>query len=236
MPRGKANGGSGEAFNDQGAAPPKTNVSPAIIAQALAEMLGFDTRMASLAGLKGAAINRYEAQGVDRELLAALNKLGRKDPDEARAYIEGLTEYAVAAEVIRVADAEWTKSVRQSDMFTAAGGEAADELRRARAHKQGFQAGKQGHLLEGNPYGSKPGSPEFVGWRDGHGEGIGLRKIIKPGTENVTKAAGAPRPRGRPKKNQEAATEGTQLDKDTAAYRAKGTAGLDDPPPTETLQ
>lgn len=220
----------GESFNDQGADQPKTdNVPPALIAKALTDMLDFDTQIASLAGRKGAAINRYEKQGVDRELLAALNKLGRKKQDEALAYIMGITQYAIAAEVIPPpADDRWTMSVRQVDLFVPAAGDAADELRMARARKQGWQAGKKGHALESNPYSSKPGSPEFVGWRDGHGDGIALRTELKPGSENVQQATGNPKPRGRPRKEQPAVDTRTQLEKDTDAFRTKGSASAPD--------
>lgn len=239
MPRGKkaANVSAGQpttAFTDTSAEPPKTNVPPALIAKALKDMLDFDTEIASLAGLKGAAIKRYEEQGVDRELLAALNRLGRKKQDEAMAYITGLTQYAVAAEVLPPrADDRWTMSVQQADMFVPASGDVADELRMARAKRQGWQAGKKGHALESNPYSASPGSPEFVGWRDGHGEGTKLRAQIKPGSENVTQATGKPTRRAR---RSEAAdtppAEKTQKEKDDDAYRAKGTANLHDGPIT----
>lgn len=237
MPRGKKNGSAevqpSEAtprFTDVSAELPQTNVPPSLIAKALTEMLDFDTRIASLAGLKGAAINRYEEQGVDRELLAALNRLGRKKQDEAMAYITGLTQYAVAAEVIPPqADDRWTMSVKQAEMFVPATGEVADELRMARSRKEGWQAGKKGHALESNPYANKPGSPEFVGWRDGHGDGIKLRAQIKPGSENVTQATGAPRKRRGSTAEPEPET---QLEKDTADYRAKGVGNVVDGPAT----
>jgi ribosome modulation factor len=217
-----------ESFNDQGADPPQSNVPPALIAKALTDMLDFDTRIASLAGLKGAAINRYEQQGVDRELLAATVKLGRKDLDKAMAFIMGLTQYAVAGELIPPrADDRWTMSVQQAEMFTPATGDVADELRMARARKQGWQAGKKGHALESNPYSSKPGSPEFVGWRDGHGDGIALRSELKPGSENVQQATGTPKPRGRPRKEQPPVDSRTQLEKDTDAFR-QGSASAPD--------
>lgn len=224
-------------FTDTSIPEPKPNVNPALIAKALTEMLDFDTRMASIAGMKGASIRRYEVQGVDRELLAALNKLARKDKNEAQAYLSGLARYAVAADVVRLADADWARSVKQSDMFAPAYGEDAENLRFARAKKQGFFAGKKGHALESNPY-SKVGSPEFSGWRDGHGGGLELRKAIKPGSENVQKGAAVAQPRAASrKKAAEAAEEGSQLDKDTAAYRAKGTSNLADlPTATDTRQ
>lgn len=218
----------GESFNDQGADPPRNNVPPALIAKALTDMLDFDTRIASLAGLKGAAINRYEQRGVDRELLAATVKLGRKDLDKAMAFIMGLTQYAVAGELIPPrADDRWTMSVQQAEMFTPATGDVADELRMARARKQGWQAGKKGHALESNPYSSKPGSPEFVGWRDGHGDGTALRTELKPGSENVQQASDTPKPRGRPRKEQPPVDERTQLEKDTDAFR-QGSASAPD--------
>lgn len=149
------------------------NVSADLIAEALETMLDFDSQMASVAGRKGAAIARYCEQGIDRELLAALNKIGRKDQAEARMYIEGLTRYAVAAEVVPpLADAEWTLTVKQTGFeFDVAQGNALDNLREQRAVTQGFGAGKRGWSLNTNPYTSKPGSIEFVAWRDGHGNG-----------------------------------------------------------------
>ena len=174
----------------------KSNVPAALIAEALTELMNYDTQMASIAGRKGAAISRYEAQGVDRELLAGLNKLARKDPDEALAYIHGLTQYATAAEVIPPpADDTWTMSVKQADLdFTAASGEVAERLRMARAQKQGFSAGKRGFNTASNPYQSNPGSPEFVGWLEGHAEGWKLKKT-KPTAENVETGTATPGPR-----------------------------------------
>ena len=180
------------------AAPPSTpNVGPNLIAQALTEITGFDSEMASIAGKKGAAISRYEAQGVDRELLRALGALARKDKDAAAKYIAGLTGYAVAAKVIAIADETWTKSVKQAEMFQPATGESADKLATARAHKQGYKAGLKGHSFDSTPYAA--GSPEYVGWRNGCQEGLEIRALKKPGSENVTPisaARGARRQRG----------------------------------------
>lgn len=220
------------SFTDVGAEPPKTNVPPALIAKALTDMLGFDTQMASIAGLKGASINRYEEQGIDREILAGLVRLSRKGKqDEAMAYIMALTQYAVAAEVIPPrADDRWTMSVQQSDMFVPVSGRDADELRMAKARRQGWQSGRKGHALESNPYRANPGSPEFVGWRDGYGEGTKLRAQIKPGSENVTQATGTPK-----RRNGRAAAEPTpktQLEKDEAAFRGKGVGNVVDGPAT----
>lgn len=225
-----------QQFNDQGTPPPKTNVPPSVIAQALTEMLEFDRQMASIAGLKGAAINRYEAQGIDRELLAGLNKLARKEPDQAIAYITGLTQYATAAEVIPPpADDKWVTSVKQAELFQPATGEIAENLRMARAKRQGIQAGKKGHLLDSNPYRAKPGSPEFVGWRDGHGEGLELRKQIKPGSENVQQAPdGEGARRGRRATGSDEPAK-TQLQKDEETYRAKAGGDLRDMPPASEL-
>lgn len=219
------------SFTDVGAEPPKTNVPPALVAKALKDMLDFDTRIASLAGLKGASIKRFEEQGLDREWLAALVKLARKGTQaEAMDYIMGLTQYAVASEVIPPrADDRWTMSVQQADMFVPASGDIADELRMARARRQGWQAGKKGHALESNPYTANPGSPEFVGWRDGQGEGAILRAQIKPGSENIAQATGNPKRRTR--RAAEPAPK-TQLEKDEAAFRGKGVGNMVDGPAT----
>lgn len=160
-----------------------------IIAAALAEITALDVQMASIAGKKGAAINRYETQGVDRKVLRGLATLARGNPEEAASYIQSLTKYAVAAEVISIADPAWAASAKQAELFMTADGETADNLRRVRAHKQGFAAGKKGHHIQSSPYQAKPGSAEFVGWRDGHVEGMEVRAMIKPGAENVTEAS-----------------------------------------------
>jgi hypothetical protein len=159
------------------------NVSADLIAEALATMLDFDSQIASLAGRKGAAIARYCEQGIDRELLSALNKIGRKDADEARAYIEGLTRYAIAAEVVPpLADDRWTLNVRQAAMdWAPASGEASEGLREQRARRFGFTAGKRGHSFSSNPYSASPGSVEFVAWRDGHEEGYPIWQSKHPG-------------------------------------------------------
>ncbi len=170
--RPKKNGG-GEV--PPGAGDNSRTVIPSanIIAAALAEITALDVQMASIAGRKGAAINRYETQGVDRKVLRGLATLARGNPEEAAAYIQSLTKYAVAAEVISIADPAWSASVKQAEMFMTADGETAENLRRVRAHKQGFAAGKKGHHIQSSPYQNKVGSPEFVGWRDGHVRGDG---------------------------------------------------------------
>ena len=188
-PKGSKNKVDGEPTPGKGDNSKTKPVATAnVIAQALAEVTSISVEIASLSGRKVAAIKRWEDQGVDRELLAALAKLSAKDPAGASAYIAGLTKYAAAADIIVVASHEWTTSVQQAELF-AADGDAADELKRARAHKQGFQAGKKGHDIQSSPYQSQPGSIEFVGWRDGHGEGKALRTVLKPGSENIKEAS-----------------------------------------------
>lgn len=166
------------------------NVSADLIAEALESMLDFDSQMASIAGRKGAAIARYCEQGIDRELLSALNKIGRKDQDEARAYIEGLTRYAVAAEVVPpLADDKWTLGVKQAAMeFSVAGGSALESLREQRAYQFGFNAGRKGYSLTSNPYTHQPGSIEFVAWRDGHGAGYVIWQAKHPDKEVASDA------------------------------------------------
>ena len=194
----------------------KQTPSPNIIAVALAEITALDVQMASIAGRKGAAINRYEVQGVDRKVLRGLATLARGNPEEAAAYIQSLTKYAVAAQVVSVADPAWSASVKQAEMFMTADGETAENLRRVRAHKQGFAAGKKGHHIQSSPYQNKVGSPEFVGWRDGHVEGMEVRAMIKPGAENITEAPNSKTRREPPKRgssgpNGAAADEAAEL-------------------------
>jgi ribosome modulation factor/uncharacterized protein (UPF0335 family) len=194
--RKKQNGGGGTAPGIGDNSKEKPVPTPAIIASALTEITDIETEMAALSGKKGGIFNRYEKQGVDRKILRALVRLANLgSADEAAAYIQSLTQYAVATEVIRIADPAWTAGVQQAEMFGAADGDAAEELRRARAHKQGFIAGKKGHDIQSSPYQSKPGSIEFVGWRDGHVEGLAVRSILKPGSENVREASATPGPR-----------------------------------------
>lgn len=159
---------------------------PNVWAAAIAEITANEFEMASLAGRKAAIFNRYEAQGVDRKILKATVALSRMDQDKAAAYLRGLTQAAVAVEVIRVADAGWTASVQQADLFAPADGEDADNLRFARARKQGFAAGKKGHVAQANPYTHNIDSPEAVGWAQGHVEGKNIRELIKPGAKNVS--------------------------------------------------
>lgn len=183
--KGQAAGGESAAGDGLQTRTSVGNVSADLIAEALETMLDFDSQMASVAGRKGAAIARYCEQGIDRELLAALNKIGRKDQAEARMYIEGLTRYAVAAEVVPpLADPEWTMTVKQTGFeFEVAGGEAIENLREQRAQNHGFKAGKRGWSLNTNPYTGNPGSIEFVAWRDGHEGGYALWRAKHPDKE-----------------------------------------------------
>lgn len=193
-PRGSA--GAGPSPEPGGGDPLQLNVPPELIAKALTELTDFDLAMASIAGKKGAAIKRYEEQGLDRAVMRGLQTLARgKTPDEAMAFILKLFKYGVAAEVLPKADDKWTTSVKQVEMFVPATGAAAEDLRYARAKKQGFHAGKKGYDIQSSPYQSRPDSPEFTGWRKGWQEGSDLRKLIKPGSENVVTIGSAPQRR-----------------------------------------
>lgn len=223
MPRGKKNQSETEP-----AQPVSINAPPELIAQALAELDGYDVEMSSIAGRKGAAFNRYEEQGLDRKVLRALQSLAKHDtPEAAHRFIQNLTQYGVAADVLPPpADDVWTVSVKQASMFTVAKGQARDEMLRARARKQGMVAGKKGHLIASNPYSSKPGSAAFVGWRDGFEEGAAIRKLLKPDSDKTQEVA-PPGPRRGGRRAATAEPE-TQQQKDEAAYRA---GGVGDMPP-----
>lgn len=173
--------------------------SAALIAEAI-RVYGQDREViASATGKCGAHLAAYEAQGVDPEFVKSTWKeMGRTEAEAVKRHAQR-TQYLVAAKVITPADADWSTGVSQSGLdLTPAAGDVADQLAEVRARALGIKAGKKGHSLESNPYKSKLGSPEFVGWRDGLQAGLELRKERKPGSENVVSISAAPGARRKP--------------------------------------
>ena len=159
-------------------------------AQALTEITELKGRVAAAAAKVGAAFKRWEAQGVDPDELKFAYAEAKFTEAEAAQRIRGRLEMLVATHVVNLANAEWAASVQQADLdLTPATGDAADGVVYARAKRAGTAAGRKGHSLGSNPHHARPESPEYVGWRDGHADGLELRKLMKPGSENVTHAS-----------------------------------------------
>ncbi|MEJ0017510.1 MAG: hypothetical protein WDN25_13285 [Acetobacteraceae bacterium] len=164
--------------------------TPALIAEAVAQY-GEDRALVARATARcGANLSRFEAQGVDPEFIKSTWREMNRTAAEISDRHAKRTEYLVAAGAIQMADANWAAKAKQSGMeFGAAAGDVADRVASTRAKQQGYKAGRKGHSLESNPYKARPGSPEFVGWRDGLQDGLDDRKALKPGAEHTTHAS-----------------------------------------------
>ena len=211
--RANGSGNSGgrrsrRSASDDASSPPAGDnkvATPALIAEAVAQYLEDRAVIARAAAHCGANLARYEAQGVDPaivKLTAAAMKLSQKEAAERHLR---QTEYLVAAGAVLPDDLDWSEE-QGAFAFKPAGGEVADKVAEQRAKAQGYKAGRKGHSLESNPYQHRPGSPEFVGWRDGLTEGLEDRKARKPDADHTVHASTA-RERREPPPKAEAETE-----------------------------
>jgi hypothetical protein len=202
-------------------------VTPAMIADACREVMEQRSEIAGHMAVLNSIYNRWMAQGIDKKAIKATvaDMLAQKTVEQVAEETRLRVEYGVAAGTIRLADAEWTKSVWQAHFqLMPAAGEVSDNLRGTRAKIQGISAGRKGHAIDSNPYRAIPGSPEFVGWRNGLEEGLVYRKMLKPDERqtNVVAITTGKRGRGRPRKVHAEEPTPTALEQDEAAYRAKG--------------
>lgn len=189
MPRKRKNGAAASDAAAETGATAIPNVTPALIAEAVAQYVVDRSTIARAAARCAANLARYEAQGVEPEWVKETAKEMKFTAQEAAARNGMRTKYLLGAGIISLADAEWTAKVKQSDMELAPKGDAAEKVRYAGAKAHGYRAGRKGHSLDSNPYSHQPGSPEFIGWRDGLQEGLDDRKDLKPGSENVVQAS-----------------------------------------------
>lgn len=220
------NGASTEFHEEVPGATEEQAVTAAMIADACREVMEQQSEVAGHMAVLNSIYNRWEAQGVDKKTIKSTVADMRKTVEQVAQETKLRVQYGVAAGTIRLADAEWTKSVWQAHFpLMPAAGEVSDNLRGTRAKLQGISAGKKGHAVDSNPYKASPGSPEYVGWNNGLEEGLVYRKMLKPDEQptNVVSITTKRGP-GRPKK---AAAEPapTALEKDESAYRAKGVGG-----------
>lgn len=190
------NGGSSDEFHEEtpGAGDNgKPIATAAQIAAAATDIMKKQSAVAAAASFVGAAFKTWEKVGVTkeriREVIAMMNK--ELSPEEVVAQHAERTRFMMAVGLLPVADDAWTEAVQQADLgldAVAATGEVADELRHQRAYRHGFAAGKKNKPLISNPYSANPGSIEFVGWRDGHGDGLKLRNELNPEKASTTHA------------------------------------------------
>lgn len=187
-PAKQGNGGTSSEFHEEtpGAGDNGKPVATAAqIAAAATDIMKKQSAVAAAASYVGAAFKTWEKIGVTKERIREVIAMMNKDlsQEEARAQHAERTRFMMAVGLLPVADDAWTEAVRQADLGLdpiAATGEVAEELRYQCAKKQGHAAGKKNKPLLSNRYAAKPGSIEFVGWRDGHGEGLKLRNELNP--------------------------------------------------------
>lgn len=218
-----------KAFNEQTSDNVVITITPAMIAQSAREIVRQRSVVGTEAAILAGIYKRWEAQGINKDRIKeAIDDLALS-PAEVEAKQRDRIRYAIATGKLKVADDEWTGKVQQAHMdFLPAAGEESERLRAEAARQQGLKAGRRGFALDANPYRGQPGSPEFVGWRDGHGEGTKLRRQLKPDADKGEKLSATPSPRkqrGAPAA-ETPAPEQTPLQRDEAAYRAKGTSTL----------
>jgi hypothetical protein len=185
---------SADTFHEETGETDKPIPTAAQIAAAAQDIMIKQSAAGSASARVGAAFNWWEKEcGVDREMVReAIKHLnGNMTPSQFAKFQAEKTRYLIAVGLLPVADAAWAMAVKQADLgieAVAAGGDVGENLRFTRAKAQGERAGLKNRPLIANPWQASPGSPEFVGWRDGHGEGQALRKELHPDKANVTQA------------------------------------------------
>jgi hypothetical protein len=178
--------------------------TPADIAEAAAEIIELRSARGSASAILAGAYVRWEKKGVDRDALKYAIDLKTEGALAAKIQRKR-TRYAIAIGAIHIADDAWTMAAKQGEMDElVARGDVADRVRYNLARQQGQSAGRRNTPITSNPYRSQPGSPEYIGFLDGHDEGLSQLAKINP---DAVKREHAPEDRERDEADLEEAAE-----------------------------
>lgn len=196
-----------EAAPMQAATP---NVSADDTVDCYNDLEDIDSAIASLGQKKARTIARYENMGVDVPAVRECQKLGKKD--DAPDWIRRIT---TAAAVLRIIPTETGEDGQLSVMpglsVQAPSPEKDQEMRLIRAKSDGYNTGRHGG--EAGACLHQPGTEEHVAWN----------RAFKVGEKERAEAKEL-RDAKRDKKKEATRDDSTQLERDTAAYRAGGVA------------
>lgn len=143
------------------------------LATFLGEYTTLKTEAQRVAQRIGTCIKGFESIGGDGADLKDLHKLMKLDTREAQARIERRYRYAAQVGLVEVEwDAEGQSTFAKifADVKPAVG-DAAQQLAGARAYTDGYNSGNHGAAVGDSPHNGKPGSIEYVQWREGWTDG-----------------------------------------------------------------
>ena len=143
--------------------------SSATVAQALAGWIALESEQARIGQQKSTLVKNFEKAGGDGDDLRYLARMHKLDPAEARAKIERRYRYCAFVGIVQPDHQRTLADIL--DESTQVRGEAADQLVGARAYSDGHNTARQGGAISDSPYQSRPGSIEFVQWRNGWDDG-----------------------------------------------------------------
>jgi uncharacterized protein (UPF0335 family) len=198
-----------EAMGDNG--PPVADHT--IVQACLAEYTELDSEGKRIAQKISSMFRRYEGQGINVKSIKATHRASKQDKAVAAAQARSDMQYMFACGVLRLADAEWARSVVQADLFGDAEpeeiGRPSEQLAAARAYSDGYNTGRHGGETGQNPH--PPGMREHVAWIEGNKDGLHDRNL-NPNTRKGRQADAEPkrpvgRPRGSTKQREAAAAE-----------------------------
>ncbi len=158
---------------------------------------------------KAAKWRAFEAEGIDKDEAKEMHSLSKLDTDELQAKLATRARYTKAVfDFGPDGQGDFTQAMTKPPATTdrpLSDNEA--RLALARAFGDGYNSARAGGEVSGCPF--KPGSEEYVKWRDGWTDGAADRKLlakdakVKPPKEEKTaqprarKARGAKAPGGK---------------------------------------
>ena len=146
--------------------------SAVVITETLTELTRIETEQARLGQQKSTLFKRFEKQGGDPDDLKYVHRLWKLDEAEARAKIERRYRYCAFVGIVQPESHAALGAILEEAKPVV--GEAQQQLVGARAYSDGFNSGRAGGAISDCPHQGRPGSIEFVqwrnGWEDGHEE------------------------------------------------------------------
>jgi hypothetical protein len=163
------------------------------IAAVLAEYTVLDTSGARVRQQIKTLLDAFDKEGGNRKSLKRLHRSMKLDMREAQAELERDVRYHAGQGIALSwldngqgsALAELGPEMKAPDKNT----KGARALAAARAHSDGYNAGKVGGVPSNNPYSANPGSEEYVQWHDGRDDGQRDREAANPALRDRIAAA-----------------------------------------------
>lgn len=191
--RATAKSGNGAAAAEASAPASGYNgPSASVVAQALADLTQLETEQQRIGARKANIIKGFEKAGGDGDDLKYTLKLWKLDAGEARARIQRRYRYCAFVGIVVPETQRALDEVL--DETKPVSGDAERQLVGARAYNDGFNSARNGGAIGDCPHTSRPGSIQYVQWRDGWQDGHEEWLRADPSRrerENQSAAAGA---------------------------------------------